>query len=241
MQTLNQIRQAMLWDWNQIEEFYSLFELSQEESLFLSLSARNKYLTDAERAEYQLGRTEMFARTVLPATDEESLDFYLNKMLVNLLYRRTKSGLSFPLKALVIYANIHPTSLVKAYTEFKRQMDKVEAECLSAALNNKTVPLQSYKKLERHLLTAHQKSRSGRLFTDIDLDSKDTSVLYSLYEQLERCDPHVIETRGGYHLLVRPSLMREHKINLGKIVDEAHTAHIESTVPKYLYYLSRCP
>ena len=62
----------MIVDQEQYDAFIEwLPELQHDETYFLSLSARNKYLTDEEREFYGLGRTEMFSRFV--ARDKEMI------------------------------------------------------------------------------------------------------------------------------------------------------------------------
>jgi hypothetical protein len=55
-----------IYDEEQIRKFVStLSPLKKDEVYFVSMSARNKYLTDEERRTYDLGRTEMFARELI--------------------------------------------------------------------------------------------------------------------------------------------------------------------------------
>ena len=51
---------------NEIEKFHSfLHPLQIGEAYFVSMSARDKYLTPEERAHFSLGRSEMFGRKIV--------------------------------------------------------------------------------------------------------------------------------------------------------------------------------
>ena len=87
-----------------------LTDLKNDEVYFISLSARNKYLTDEEREYYGLGRTEMFARTLI--RDKYDMEYPMRKLKSALGYKRTKNGYEIPEKCLVTYININPSSII---------------------------------------------------------------------------------------------------------------------------------
>jgi hypothetical protein len=62
---------VLLIDEDEFEKFYKhcVPELGPDEVFFISLSARNKYLTEQERRDLELGRTEMFARRLIRQRD----------------------------------------------------------------------------------------------------------------------------------------------------------------------------
>ena len=78
------------------KEFASMLApLNMDEVYFISLSARNKYLTQEERDEYSLGRTEMFAREII--TKNTDFEFAFRKLTGHLYARRTNNGKEIPI------------------------------------------------------------------------------------------------------------------------------------------------
>jgi len=127
----------MIANKEQFDRFIDILpDLEKDEVYFVSLSARNKYLTEDERKEFSLGRTEMFSREI--ARDKSGLYYVMNKLKASLEYRRTKNGKEIPSKSLVVYANINPSSTIKAYQSFKQEMDKQIDNILDTFLNANT-------------------------------------------------------------------------------------------------------
>ena len=68
----------MIEDRKHFEKFISkLPTLRMDEVSFISLSARNKYLTNEERLTLGLGRTEMFGREIAYENTVESLELVM--------------------------------------------------------------------------------------------------------------------------------------------------------------------
>jgi len=56
----------IIYDEDQVRQFHALLKpLVKDEVYFLSMSARNKYLTQEERELYNLGRSEMMSRKIV--------------------------------------------------------------------------------------------------------------------------------------------------------------------------------
>jgi lysophospholipase L1-like esterase len=81
------------------EEFNKLIsilpDLNKDEVYFISLSARNKYLTMDERKEYSLGQTEMFGREIAQSK-EKLYDYTIKKLEATLSYKTTRNGKPIP-------------------------------------------------------------------------------------------------------------------------------------------------
>lgn len=202
-----------------------LCDLADDEVYFLSLSARNKYLTEEERVEFSLGRTEMFGRTI--AKSKEDYDYAMDKLGWSLQYKTTKNGREIPAKALVVYANINPSSSLKAYLMFQKEMSNMVEETLIAQMNDKKPTLDGFKYAERKLMNCFQKATGNRYWVDIDfdIDKTRTFILTAVTDHL--IAKHiVIETKSGYHLLIqRESLQFTAKsmaIPLHKLVEQAN-------------------
>lgn len=59
-------------DENELRTFHDLLTkhpIKKHCSYFISMSARNKYLSDEEKRQIDLGRTEMFSRKIVPDDD----------------------------------------------------------------------------------------------------------------------------------------------------------------------------
>lgn len=190
-------------DKTQFDYFVNLLpELRPGEVYFVSLSARNKYLTPEERVYYALGRTEMYARTVVKSKADFPLA--MEKLAAADSYRTTKNGMRVPAHCRVVYVNINPSDMVGAYNVFTQEMNAVRADVMKAALNGNEPNLDAFVNMERRLLNAVQKTPGNKFYLDVDVDSKQPEVVQVLMDGLnEYCvEYHVVETHGGYHVLV---------------------------------------
>lgn len=211
----------MIHDYNEFNKFTSVLPaLKNDEVYFFSLSARNKYLTPGEREFYNLGRTEMFGRTIV----KEQTDFHfgMKKLYSNLDYKTTNNGKQIPLKCLVTYANINPSSMVKAYNLLQTEMNKEMFEINQALLHGNPPNFKGIKLLERKLLNCIQKSRGRRYFIDIDMDGISDALRVSFETQLDSSIIfHTIKTQGGYHIIIKSDTI-PNGFNLGKLVTQFH-------------------
>lgn len=201
----------------QYERFVNFLpDLERDEVYFLSLSARNKYLTDDEREKYDLGRTEMFSRHI--AFDKDGIELALRKMQADLAVRRTRNGSEIPEKALVVYFNVHPSSTVKAYRRFSEQMDRHYEEAFLGTLNGSEAPDMwiPFHRMRTNLMNHIQKAFSRKLVVDIDIDGEDAEqskdLMWQVRDFLTYHDCHymIIQTQGGYHMLVPTKYLGKH-------------------------------
>lgn len=220
------------------EEMLKLFlshfpELVDDEVFFLSLSARNKYLTDDERERYDLGRTEMFSRQT--AYDREGILMAIARMEADLAVRKTRNGSDIPHHCLVTYFNVHPSSTIDAYTAFKAQLDHHYNETFKSVLHGKTANYEPFLRSRTHLMNHIQKSKSRRIYIDIDIDCSDEGVAFhaalEVSNDLFDCAiKHLrVQTQGGYHILIdreqlnafNKSSEKSEKINLHEDIVKA--------------------
>lgn len=216
----------LIADREQFDLFTStvLPKLRDGEVYFISLSFRKKYLTLKEREYYELGRTEMFARTLV--RDASSWEFYMDKMASNLTYRRTKSGLEYPDKAMVVYVNINPSNLILASQKFNMKVAQITYEITKSYMYGSGNPnLKSLDKADRLFMNMVQKETGYKTWLDIDVDSTDwvhTSMVKMALEE-NGIRHHVIQTKSGYHILVhRQSLEDSKYTELHKHVKKVH-------------------
>jgi hypothetical protein len=206
------------------EEFNKLIsilpDLNKDEVYFISLSARNKYLTMDERKEYSLGQTEMFGREIAQSK-EKLYDYTIKKLEATLSYKTTRNGKPIPDKSLICYVNINPSSMVKAYYQFQKEMNNQMSEITLALLHGKD-PNYSFINIQtRELMNCIQKSTGTKHFIDIDCDTKEPEVLDYFKEAFLNCliEYYIIETKGGYHFLLKKDTFPV-KYNLQKIIDD---------------------
>lgn len=210
----------LIQDKNQFDTFVSILpDLKDDEVYFLSLSARNKYLTKEEREYYSLGQTEMFGRTIA-RSKEQLVDYSIKKLEVTLAYKTTRNHLSIPEKCLVTYININPSSMIKAYYQFQNEMNRQMSEIMQALQKGKQPNYSFINIQDRELMNCIQKSPSNKYFIDIDCDTKDEQVYTYLTGEFKKysIDYYVVETQGGYHFLLKKSTFPE-KFNLQSIIN----------------------
>ncbi|MCP4650342.1 MAG: hypothetical protein GY853_09735 [PVC group bacterium] len=220
----------LIKDKEQFNKFIEILpNLQNDEVYFLSLSARSKYLTDEEREHYRLGRTEMFGRTIVKK--KEDFEFAMKKLEANLKYKTTKNGYPIPEKALVVYCNINPSSMIKAYNLFTTEMNKFYYDTFQAISNDKdpTVNYDGFTSMERKLMNAVQKSRARKVYIDIDMDKVGLITLSSFEDKIydKGIEYHTVETQGGYHILIRTKTIPK-GFNLGKLVKDFNEIAVEN-------------
>ena len=187
-------------------------ELIQDEVYFLSLSARNKYLTEEERKYYGLGRTEMFSRVIVRS--KQDFDKAIRQLEANHLARLTKNKLLIPKKCLVLYININPVSTVKATGNFVEEFLQAQNELVISLQNQKQSNFDWFRYADRKYLNCLQKATSRKLWMDFDIDSENYSIVDELIQSIGDVTHLSIETRSGYHLLIyQPDLNNK---NAGK-------------------------
>jgi hypothetical protein len=185
---------------------YNLFldvlpDLDAGEVYFVSLSARNKYLTPFERDFFGLGRTEMFARTIVRSKDKWAEAMRLLEGEAQT--RQTKNGFVVPQKALVTYVNINPSSSVDAYMLYTEKMNGELSQALRAERTGKSANYLAFTRADRMLMDCFQNS-TARIYLDIDIDTHDPEYVLTLVQELNDfgVTKHIIKTHGGYHVLI---------------------------------------
>ena len=209
-----------LEDIEELEWFYKnvMQRLKGHECWFLSASARNKRLSEEERKTYQLGRSEMFASEVV---SEEGFDKYLRavrRLEANVLAYTTKSGVAYPDKVLVLYANICPSDAYRAMLEQTNKFIEIQKTLTDGLLKGSKAAVDAAFYSIRHSHTighsVFARSFSEGEWVDVDCDVDTTSrdcsdtVLCVLGTLLEQGDFVVIETVGGYHCFLKKTALK---------------------------------
>lgn len=244
-----------IYDEKQIRKFVNIMSpLKDDEVYFLSLSARNKYLTDEERKKYELGRTEMFARKIVkpsPRVNGDIADIYirvLKSMQVSRGGYTSRTGVELPDKCLVVYANINPSSGMKALKYFQLEM----TEALFDIHTNPEV-FSKFAHLDSKLMNQFQKQKGTRTLIDIDFDipEEGKDILVTFFKDLHKMHNiaqqkvqdkiellyYIIKTKSGYHVLLKKDRLKfNYNLAILKANNEAQfrygKEHIEVTVNK---------
>jgi hypothetical protein len=218
----------LVQDQDQFNRFVNLLpELKAAWVYFLSMSARQKYLTTEERAYFDLGRTEMFARVT--ADSKINIQNAMDKMEGMVEKRTTRNGKTFPPKALVCYANLNPSCMIAAYNLFQSGMNDELAEIMSALQNGRQPEYKGIKQAERKLMNCVQKSRAAKLLIDIDIDAESPQPMYEITAELR--DHNVlfatIKTKSGYHVVINVASLNKGRTRLHEIVQRQNDLHHE--------------
>ena len=246
-----------IYDEDQIRKFVGLMSpLKDDEVYFVSMSARNKYLTEEERRHYELGRTEMFARELVkpskrfPGTIADTYIRVLKSMQVSRGGYTSRTGVELPDKCLVVYANINPTS---GYLALKAFME----EAFKALFDLRTNPEAPsfFAHLDSKLMKELQKRTGTKTLIDIDFDIPDegkgilisfiaelTNMHDAAMEKLEEdkrkeLKYHIVKTRSGFHFLLdRSSLAYNYTVPVEnankKAIEKFGEDHVEVIVNK---------
>lgn len=208
----------------EVRKFYDLLgTLTDEEAYFLSMSARNKYLIEEERKEYELGRTEMFARKLVKQNSFEIFMRTVRSFEVAHGGYLSRGNVPLPEKCLVIYANVNPVSGRKALQEFYSKTTQLLFD-----LSTSKEAERKLSSLDTELMNCYQRARGTKSLIDVDFDVPEEG--FDLVQRFvaemrgQNVTAHVVKTRSGYHvLLVRETL----KFNYPAVVQTLHEEAVE--------------
>lgn len=177
--------------------FNFLPECSQDETYYFCLFARSKYAKNADGSnKFPHIKTDKAQLKRFVATPDWALR-KIKQLECPIGSYLTKDEETIPQEALALYVTPNPrnqrTALIKC---MKRYLDIIE--CKGRGFNIAT-----------EALSAIQKSKSYTHVVDFDIDSKDVD-LSKMNEILPSEAYRVLETRGGYHILVYPKLATPH-------------------------------
>ena len=180
---------------------------------FLSLSARDKYLTREERDEFSLGRSEMFERRIIREREWFTFLRTIRKYECAEGAYTGRTGLPMPTKAMVVYWKTNPTNAMLAYFEFQKTMNINVAEALRSG---KTKDPGVFTRTNRFLMSEFQRNRGTKHYVDFDLDRNEENCgvaeegLEWIRQELisKGVQFFVIETKGGWHILMKTSTLK---------------------------------
>lgn len=202
-------------------------KLKDQEAYFVSLSARNKYLTTEEKVKFGLGRTEMFERRIIRKNNWRRFLRTIRKFETNEKAYVTKNDSYIPAKSIVCYFNINPSDSLKAYRDFNKVVNEYMYELAQCAVTKHKMDniLQRIGKMPTTLMNAYQKATGTRHWIDFDFDVDKDFLPYveKIVEQVEAFSGRafIVDTKSGFHLLVSKNTEFYSKFNPKTIVDVA--------------------
>jgi len=178
--------------------YYILPKLGQDECFYGCLFARSKYAKNEDGTnQFPHIKSDKSQLKRFTISKIEHLPQKLRQLEVEIGAYTTKDGDPVPQQALASYISVNARSQKKAvWAMMKRLLSLVETEAHGFNIHQEA-------------LSAIQQSRSETTYNIFDLDTKDPSEV-GLAAQLVNHEACLwLETRGGYHLLIKPQLVSE--------------------------------
>ncbi len=164
-----------------LKEFIEwLPELESHEKYYVTLFARKKYDDTLKGDKAQLKRFVAHKGNMFDKIKQLECEVGSYKI----------DGKSVSQKGLSLYITPSPRSLEKATAVMIKK-------CVDMLLKKTNFNIQA------EALTCIQKSKSRTVFMDFDIDVKDANIA-AFKDVFPANSYHIIQTRGGYHLLMRP-------------------------------------
>jgi hypothetical protein len=200
---------------------------------FLSMSARNKKLSEEEREKFQLGRSEMFAKQIVRHDDFDSFLQHVRRFEVNKEAYLTKAGLPFPDKVLVCYVNICPIDMLGAMSDQVKELNDITMALANSAVKGSKGGVQEEMyKVRKSFDTCQSlfaRNFGHREWVDVDVDFKESvdgvsfaddhylKIRNIFEEYLGEHLVYYVKTGGGIHCLVKKA---ELKIDLKAVCEK---------------------
>ena len=230
--------------------------------------SRHKKLTKEEQEDIGLTRKEAeflavetfrlgHFKDALHQNEENNWTFdrflkHLRRLEVNKEAYTTAKGLPLPTKTLSTIFYINPCDNIKVCREFFNQYLDVTQSISKAMLNGKTTVdnLQSYQwfdNAESNLKHLRANQKGTRYYLDFDIDVP-AWFKVSYYDQLKTLLTEayglknyvIIDTSGGYHILVRTSAIKQNPRLFSNKVYDLYQAGIKAGNEPYLDEKGNC-
>lgn len=184
------MRYKIILDKDILEEFVdNLPDLELGEKYYISLFARKKYdpntINSSDRV--QLGRSTVRKEHIINKLMNWEIPLGAYKL----------KGRDVTQKSLAVYINPNPRSTKKAAIVMQHKL----IDLLHGANEDYNIVREAY--------SAMQKSKSRGIFVDFDLDVEKPFDLSPMESILPKYCYDILETRGGYHILVNTQKVKE--------------------------------
>lgn len=176
-------------DKDKLQEFINwLPELEENEKYYVSLFARKKYCKEKIMTN---DKTQLKRFT----SDKKRLALKIRQLELPFGTYKLKE-IDAPQESLALYISLNPRSMKKA-------TEMMGKKCWDL-INNQNYNLHS------EALNCIQKSKSRTCYVDFDIDEKEVDLDKDwLNEVVGENNYVIVETRGGYHLLIEPEKATE--------------------------------
>lgn len=200
----------IITDEKALKEFIDFLpELTEKEKYYCCLFARNKYCKELTHIKSDKAQLKRFV------SNKERLYDKISQLEIP-LGRYKQKQLEVPQEALALYITINPRNMYKASINTMVKL----ANCI----RDQSVSMNPH----QEALSEIQKSKSRTCYIDFDIDNKIS--IYELKLTIQKYvnfnSVSIIETRGGYHVLIDPTkVYKEFKNtfyqNLSKLSDQS--------------------
>jgi len=175
-------------------------QLEENEKYFVSLFARKKYCNYLIKSNDKTQLKRFTAK-------REDLFHKIKQLECEVGAYRIKDNIA-PQESLVLYINPNPRNMIRAtFTLMKKLVNIMETKA-------------SGYNIHAEALSSIQNSKSKSHFCDFDIDTKDID-LTKMHDILPKEAYDIIETRGGYHILVKTRIASDNQWYL-KITNTFH-------------------
>jgi len=171
----------------------SLPELTEDEVFYVCLFARSKYLTEEQKGSLthiKSDKAQLKRFSATKATLKTKLRQLECPIGSYVQYKTNVPSNPVPQESLAVYITINPRSLRKTNKNCLKKF-------VEMVVDNPTHPFNP----TNFSMSELQRSPSKKRYFILDIDEKDVS-LYKVKEFLGETPTKVIETRGGYHVLI---------------------------------------
>lgn len=184
-------------DETELRRFYDMVlkPLEVNEGYFLILAARKKYLEEGSTV--VMSNTDVIERKIVRHYEFDRLVKNMVKLGIPENFYKSKSNEPYPYNSYVMYVTINPRDLQKAmlttsqnYIKSIYDMGKSETE------------LEKARHIDTIMFSEVQSAKGTPHYLDIDLDVKNEEYLNRVISIMGRSKLIVVETRGGYHILI---------------------------------------
>lgn len=228
---------SLIYNETEVRKFYNKVILNQPRTDFdvdfFCIAARKKYMSQEERDLTRLGDTCIMEKTVLKELNEDIFIHKLQKVDYCLDHLYSLNGTNIPRSCMVFYMNINHTNSVSVLKTLKTDITTVESELYDVLLKNglKENIGKKLKRLDTLVLKAYQNPAnvSKRTWIDIDMDVSTELISYEEIETALDCmllDKvcgklyEIIQTRGGYHILVNTIDISAHNTRVAQLLED---------------------
>lgn len=166
--------------------------LQNDEVLVAMLAARKKYEPTLARSQ------EVLKRKIIRENDAEKITNKLRELSLINFY--SDQNIQIPKKAFVAYIDLNPKSILKAFTQFNCEINKLIYE----GAVTQHMDYHTLRRIDLKLFSAIHRSNARHIYWCLDIDRKDRTALDRLISFLGK---HNIqwcsETHNGFHLIVK--------------------------------------